>query len=251
MLTNFEIWYGLRESEIAELEEVDKLLLRRIVGAPDSTCIESLYLELGVTPIHVTLKARRVNYLHYLATLEENSMLHQVFTTQWKYPVKDDWTLKVEENLKELDISLSLDEMKKKSEYSFKRLVKIKAEEFTLNYLLGLKEKHTKMEKLDYIELKLQKYLKDDKIPVEEAKNLYRYRTRSAKYKENMKTSYQATPCPFCSVQPDTQLHSVQCTVVKSKVKIEGNYDDIFQEDIPRDISRTLFRISQLREDVI
>ena len=60
MLTNFEIWYGLRESEIAELEEVDKLLLRRILGAPDSTCIESLYLELGVTPIHVTLKARRV-----------------------------------------------------------------------------------------------------------------------------------------------------------------------------------------------
>ena len=26
MVTNFEIWYGLRESEIAELEEVDKLL---------------------------------------------------------------------------------------------------------------------------------------------------------------------------------------------------------------------------------
>ena len=105
-------------------------------------------------------------------------MLHQVFTTQWEYPVKDDWTLKVTENLKEHDISLSLDEMKKKSEYSFKRLVKIKAEEFTLNYLLGLKEKHTKMENLDYIELKLQKYLKDDKIPVEEAKNLYRYRMR-------------------------------------------------------------------------
>jgi hypothetical protein len=47
MLTNFEIWYGLRESEIAEVEEVDKLLLRRILVAPDSTCIASLYLELG------------------------------------------------------------------------------------------------------------------------------------------------------------------------------------------------------------
>ena len=146
---------------------------------------------------------------------------------------------------------MSLEEIKKKSEYSFKRLVKIKAEEFTLNYLLELKERHSKMEKSEYIEMKLQNYLKDEKIPVDEGKNLYRYRTRSAKYKENMKTSYQATPCPFCSVQPDTQLHSVQCTVVKSKVKIEGNYDDIFQEDIPRDISQTLFRISQLREDVI
>ena len=121
MLTNFEIWYGLRESEIRELEEVDKLLLRSILGAPESACIESLYLELGVTPIHVTLKARIVNYLHYLASLNKDNMLHQVFKTQWKYPVKDDWTLKVKENLKELNISLSLEEIKKKSECIFKR----------------------------------------------------------------------------------------------------------------------------------
>ena len=55
MLTNFKIWYGLRENEISELEEVDKLILRRIKGAPDSTGIESLYLELGVTPITCTM----------------------------------------------------------------------------------------------------------------------------------------------------------------------------------------------------
>ena len=66
-----------------------------------------------------------------------------------------------------------------------------------------------------------------------------------------MKTNYQANPCPFCFVQPDTQLHSVHCTEVQSKVKIKGNYNDIFKEDIPRDISWTLIGISQLREDVI
>ena len=41
------------------------------------------------------------------------------------------------------------------------------------------------------------------------------------------------------------------CPEVKTKIKIEGNYDDIFEEDIPSDISKTLLRISKLREEVI
>ena len=60
--------------------------------------------------------------------------------------------------------------MKKRSHDSFKRYVKIKTKEYSLDYLLKLKEKHSKMENLDYIELKLQNYLKDNEISVLEAK---------------------------------------------------------------------------------
>ena len=95
MLTNADVWYGVKKSEIDELEEVDKLLLRRVLGAPESTCIESLYLELGLIPISIIIKARRVKYLHYLVQLNENEMLSKVFNTQWKFPTKDDWTTQV------------------------------------------------------------------------------------------------------------------------------------------------------------
>ena len=251
MLSSAEIWYGLQKNEITQLEEIDKLLLRRILEAPDSTCIESLFLELGLIPINIILMARRVNQLHYFATLDKKEMLYKFFISQWKYPVKDDWTLEVKENLKELDIDLTLEEIQKKSKNSFKRLVKTKTREYALHFLLDLKEKHTKMDNLQYTELKLQKYLKNDSIPVPEARNLYRFRTRCAKFKENMKTGYQSTPCPFCLVQPDNQIHSVQCSVVSTKVKIEGNYNDIFKENIPSNISKTLMNISKLREDVI
>jgi hypothetical protein len=52
MLTSTDILYGLRNKEIEQLEEVDKLLIRSILNAPISTCIESLYLELGLTNPH-------------------------------------------------------------------------------------------------------------------------------------------------------------------------------------------------------
>jgi len=42
--------------------------------------------------------------------------------------------------------------------------------------------------------------------------------------------------------------HSIKCTVIKSKITIKGNYDDIFQENISCDISRTLKKISEIRE---
>ena len=99
------------------------MLIRGIMEVPSSSCIESLYLELGIHPIHVILKARRVNYLHYLATLEENEMLYKVFKAQWDYPVKDDWTIEVKKNLEELNITLALEEIKRKSANNFKRLV--------------------------------------------------------------------------------------------------------------------------------
>ena len=155
ILTNADVWYALKKSEIEELEEVDKILLRRILGAPDSTCIESLYLELGIVPIKVILMARRVMYLHYLVTLNPDQMLYKFFTAQWKKPIKDDWIEEVKKDLNELDIDMTLDEMKLNSNNSFKRIVKIKTKEYTLDYLLELKESHSKMDNLNYPKLKL------------------------------------------------------------------------------------------------
>ena len=154
--------------------------------------------------------------------------------------------------MKDFEIDMSLDELKMKSTDSFRRIVKIKTKEFTMNYLLQLKDGHTKMDNLNYGELGLQSYLKDSRIPVAEARNLYRYRTRCVKYKENMKSSYTHTSlaCPLCLVQPDTQKHSLESNEVKSKTVIEGKYEDIFDEDIPSGISKTLLRIAKLREEL-
>ena len=112
ILTNVEVWYGLQTKEICELEEVDKLLLRRIFQVPNSACIESLYLELGLTPIRGIIKARRINYLHTLLQLKDEEMLFRFFEAQWKYPVKNYWVNQVKEDLLDFDLDLTLDDIK-------------------------------------------------------------------------------------------------------------------------------------------
>jgi hypothetical protein len=48
MLSSTDILYGLKNKEVEQFEEVDKMLIINILNAPSSSCIESLYLESGL-----------------------------------------------------------------------------------------------------------------------------------------------------------------------------------------------------------
>ena len=60
LLTNSEIWYGLSESEVNKLEEVDRLLLRQIFQVASTCPTEALYLKLGCIPLGCVIKGRRI-----------------------------------------------------------------------------------------------------------------------------------------------------------------------------------------------
>ena len=59
------------------------------------------------------------------------------------------------------------------------------------------------------------------------------------------------TACPYCFVQPDSQVHTFQCTVLNQFVEIQGNYEDIFEENVPSDVANTIMNISKYREDIL
>ena len=74
VLSSSEVWYGITKQEMKDLENLDLSLLRRILNAPFSVPAEALYLELGILNLETIIKARRLNYLHYLATRNINEM---------------------------------------------------------------------------------------------------------------------------------------------------------------------------------
>ena len=52
-------------------------------------------------------------------------------------------------------------------------------------------------------------------------------------------------------MHPASQIHSLKCIEVKSKISVRGNYEDIFKKTIPKEISATLMKICELRKDFI
>ena len=62
IMTNSEVWYGVSKKQVEQLEQVDKLLMRKVLETPVSSPLEGIQLELGVTSIGTIMKARRINY---------------------------------------------------------------------------------------------------------------------------------------------------------------------------------------------
>ena len=61
ILYNSEVWYDLKEKDINVLEQIDEILLRKLLNAHSKTPLEALYLELGCLPLRYIIKARRIN----------------------------------------------------------------------------------------------------------------------------------------------------------------------------------------------
>ena len=112
LLTNCETWHGLKAAHINQLETVDKLLLRKIFKTPISTPSESMYLELGILRVGTIIKARRINFLHYLLNRSVTEMISQIFCVQWNHPVKNDWSNFVKQDLSDFKIETNLSEIK-------------------------------------------------------------------------------------------------------------------------------------------
>jgi hypothetical protein len=108
ILTNADSWYNVTKGEIEQLEMVDRLLLRRILGVPTSTSNEALYLETGCLDIETIVKGMRLKFLHSLVNQDKNCMLYKFFIAQWENPVTGDWVLQVKNDLSDFGLSHDL-----------------------------------------------------------------------------------------------------------------------------------------------
>ena len=251
ILNNVDVWYGITKAEIQEFEDLDLTLLRKILQAPISTPKEAFHLELGLIPIGVLIKAKRINYLHYLISRKESEMISQFFWTQWHNPTKGDWTESVKLDLEDLNISMSLEEMKGKSQDSMKKIVKVKAIEYSLESLLKKKAKHSKMDKLDYSELKLASYFKLPGLNIRELRDIFKFRVRMSQFGENFRGNGENVSCPLCLSHIDTQNMMFDCPELKEKGIQKLDDSEIYTDNISVEAIKELSKILKMRKVLI
>ena len=88
------------------------------------------------------------------------------------------------------------------------------------------------MANLEYSELKLQEYLKNENIFISQKRFLFKMRTNMLKVAFNM--GQKETQCPLCFMDQDDQRHLMDCMVINlymdddiSNIK----YDDIYSDE--------------------
>ena len=242
ILTNSEAWYGLKISDIEQLEQVDKSYLRRVLEVGISCPKEMLYLETGSTPIRFILKFRRLMFLHYILNEEPESLIHQCFDAQKDKPCRNDWVLTVQEDREELEIMLEFDEIKTLTNFQFKSFLKKTIEEKALSFLNNVKAKHSKVLHIEHRHLRIQEYLEPKNITSSHlAKFLFQARTRMLDLKMNFKRMYKSEElsCPLECKELDTQQHLLNCQKIQSTVlaiKSTPGYEDLFSIEVKKQV---------------
>ena len=193
ILTNAEAWYGLRTADVEKLEHVDEQLLRKILEVGKGCPKEMLYLETGSLPIRFLIMHKRIMFLHCILNEDQDSLLSRFHLAQWKKPGKNDWTITVKEDLDDLGISLSFDNMKNMKKEKFGDYIKHKIEEKALKYLNAIKAKHSKVLHIVHKSLTLQSYLKPRNVEtIQLSKFLFHARTRMLECRSNFSNQYKS-----------------------------------------------------------
>ena len=235
MVSNSEAWYDLTSKEITDLESVDELLLRKLLSAHSKTPKETLYLETGNTPIRFILMARRLNFLHYILNEDENSLVRRFLQAQMEGSGRGDWINKVKSDLEELEMIMTLEDIKMLSKTGWKELVSRKVQNRAFNYLTDLKATHSKARNIQYQKLKLQSYLGSsvNNLTIQQKQFIFAARTRMLDVKVNFKTSEFDLSCRKCRNATESQEHLLSCEAL-----LDGNivlnsphYEDILGVD--------------------
>ena len=211
ILSSIEATYGLTSQDVENLEILDRILLRKILSAHSKCPNESLYLELGVMPIKFIIICRRLSFLHYILNRPDTDLLKQFFEIQCKYPTKNDWVLTIKQDINILSLKMTFKDIKNMKKQKFLKIIKEKARQKSLEYLLDLKKKHSKLDQLSYNKLKIQSYFGTSKISIKAAKSVFKYRTKMSSVKDNFHSMYNqdTLDCPECPGINDTQEHLI------------------------------------------
>ena len=101
---------------------------------------------------------KRLFYFWDILQKDENELVKKVFNSQKSFSVKNDWVLQVQSDLDECDVQLNDCEIATMKRSSFTKLINEKINLLSAQYLIGLREKHSKSDNLKY-SAEMQSYL--------------------------------------------------------------------------------------------
>ena len=174
-------------------------------------------------------------------------MFSKFFLHQRDQPSKLDWTEQVKKDLADLDMPVSLEFVQSKSQVVFSKLVKEKIRKYEFTRLIG--KMKSKMQNLEYSELRMQEYLELRNMNKRQAIILFKFRVRMTPFGENFRAGVERTVCPLCSLHVDSQEESFHCTKLRLIMEVKGKYSEVFGSEFPQELVQTLVNIYHFRDE--
>ena len=195
--------------------------------------------------------------MHYILNQEEDSLMLRFFNAQLSNPVEGDWTEQVEKDLQDLNMNLSMNEIKSLSEECFRTKVKNAILKAAFEWLTSEKLKRSNVMNISYEKLQMQEYLLSTEMETREKKLLFQLRTRMVDLKVNFKNGHADLSCPLCSRSEDNQMHVLECSIILRNTSFFSDqssaYSDIFSDEVKKQavVAKTFSALWKIRSKEI
>ena len=171
-------------------------------------------------------------YLHHILNRPESEIIRRVYEVQKNIPTKNDWFGIVQENMRDLEIKLSDEEISEMSKQKFKTIVTTAVEKAAINFLNRKASTHSKSENLIKTRLKREEYFEDKRFTKSETELLFAFRTRTVRgIKANFPSQYgRKFSCELCQIAVCCQEHLLSCGILQKHINIPNDvsYSDLF-----------------------
>ena len=220
-----ETYFNLKETEVRQIERIEESFMRQLLNTTKGCPINQIYLELGQIPARFDIIKLRLLYLKYILNQEENSLILKVFILQIEKPTKFDWASTCRNNLKQLDINLSFEDIKKMTLNKYNNTVKDKCRKGAYKYLM--KKRGSKGSEIEYPKIEMAKYLLPNKyLTIDEQRQLFAVRNRMVDIPSNFSTKENNLSKCVCQQKEDMQ-HIYICEYLNTK-EPEESFEKLF-----------------------
>ena len=233
ILYSCEAYYGLKETELRQLERIEESYLRQVIKTSAKCPITQLYLEFGHIPARFYVKKAKLLFLKDILQQSEDSMIRQFFMLQLDQPSKGDWASSCVSDLKDLDISLSFEEISQISKQKFTKILNEKIKQSALSYLTS--KQNIKGGDIIYSNLEISEYLSPmNNLSMSEKRRMFQIRNMMVDIPSNFSKLNENMKC-VCN-DLETMKHIYDCEILNGETKPKIKYEKIYNGEIEEQI---------------
>ena len=257
LLYNSEIWQQLIEKDKSDLNKIDHILLRLILGSHAKAPIEQLYLETASISLTDTIIIRRLIYLQTILQRPEGELIRDIYEAMKKDPVPKDWCLLVQKDMAEMNLNYTDQDIRNMDQTLYKSTIKERVRNYSYIHFKELQANHEKGNQNSHINLRHpQQYLKTNKLTNKQMSLLFNLRCNSVRgIRANFPNQYFGDlQCRVCLKEQDNQPHILQCTGLRKNINVNSEvlYEHIYgtlEEQIP--VTILIFSLLEERDRLL
>ena len=228
-----DMYYELKETELRQIERIEESYMRKVMKTTKGCPITNLYLELGQIPARYEIIKMRLLFLKYILEQPKESNLRKMLSLQLEKPSPGDWANTCLKDLKNINLQLTLEEIRTMSKKNYLKLLKEKIKTTSLQYLL--KKRGSKGSEIEYSCIGMAEYLQpyNKYLTIEEKREIFEIRNRMVNIPANFKSKSEEK-CKCGAVEDMSHIYECEIWSKNNQLKLE--YNKIFHGNISEQI---------------